>query len=393
MSGALLRVMRLASGLRHQAPGNARHRTLLLACLLASVAPLHAQSTTPARPTVEPMLVPSDAAAVAEACDRGLTSAAALRAALEHDPATPSLDTFRQFDDLSMVLAAAGRDAGLVAATSPDEAIRSAARQCMARVAQSEDAVQLSRILHDRLQAIPQAARNADPETRHVLARTLSRFDRAGVSRDAPTRERIATVSQAITALEIRFAENIANGRRTVTAEPSELDGLPADYIAAHKPGADGRVVISTDYPDLPPVLTYARSDALRRRLYEANSNRAYPENDVVLGELIAQRDALAGLLGRPDFATLQLEDAMLQSPATVQTFLEELLRAGDALARRDDARMLERLRQEQPDAVAVPLWSDAYLTQAIKKSSATSTRRRCGATSPTTTCVTASCS
>ena len=344
------------------------HRTGLRTAFviaLAAAFPAFAQFD---RLTVEPMLVPSGPAAVAEVCDRNLARAAELRTALESDTAPPTLDTFRRFDDLSMVLAATGRDADLVASTSPDEAIRDAGRQCMARVAEAEDAVQLSRGIHDRLEAIPQAARNADPETRHVIARTLARFDRAGVSRDAPTRERIAAVNQAITALEIRFAENIANGRRTVTADPSELDGLPADYIAAHPPGADGKVVISTDHPDLLPVLTYARSDALRQRLWKANNNRAWPENDVVLGELIAQRDALARLLDRPDFATLQLEDAMLQSPAAVQAFLDELLQAGDALARRDDARMLERLRREQPDAVAVPLWNDAYLIQAIKK-------------------------
>lgn len=105
-------------------------RGLLLACLLASVAPLHAQSATPARLTVEPMLVPSGPADVADACDRGLTRAFALRAAVENDPVPPTLDTFRQFDDLSMMLAATDNDADLGASTSPDEAIRTPGPRC-----------------------------------------------------------------------------------------------------------------------------------------------------------------------------------------------------------------------------------------------------------------------
>lgn len=58
----------------------------------------------------------------------------------------------------------------------------------------------------------------------------------------------------------------------------------------------------------------------------------------------------------------------MIDSPARVQAFLDELSRAGDAPARRDLARMLQRLQREQPDATSVPMWSEAYLTQLIKK-------------------------
>jgi thimet oligopeptidase len=311
------------------------------------------------------MLTPSSVDAVTHNCDRLLAQAEGRRKALEDDRSVPSVDTFRQFDDLWIVLRAASQDANILACTSPDAGIRTAGRACLARATQAQDAVQLSRPIYERLKAIPLAG--ADAETRYVLARRLGDFDRAGVSRDDATRTRIASINDAITALQIKFAENIANGRKTINVEPAELDGLPADYIAAHRPGADGKVVISTDQPDLLPVLTYARSDALRRRLYAANNNRA-PENEAVLRQIIAQRDALARLLGRPDFATLQLEEAMIDTPAKVQAFLDELTRAGEAQARRDEARMLARLRRERPAATAVPMWDDAYLTQLIKK-------------------------
>lgn len=344
------------------------NRILLSCCLLALFAPVQAQPPTPPRLMLETAVVPASAAEVAATCDRRLAQAAALRQALEADEAAASLDTFRQFDDLSMVLGSASRDAGIVAATAPDAGIRTAARACMERLSRAEDAVQLSRAVHDRLRSIPMSDADADAETRHVLKRVLAGFDRAGVSRDEATRARLAALNDRITVLVIKFAENFANSRKTVTAEPAELDGLPADFIAAHPAGADGRVVISTDQPDLLPVLTYARSDALRERLYMANSTRATPENDAVLRELIALRHELATLLGRPDFATLQLEDAMVDSPARVTALLDDLLRAGDAQARRDSGRMLARLRQDQPDATLVPAWSQAYVTQLVKK-------------------------
>ena len=37
-------------------------------------------------------------------------------------------------------------------------------------------------------------------------------------------------------------------------ASAANLDGLPADFIAAHKPGPDGTITLTTTGPDLQPV-------------------------------------------------------------------------------------------------------------------------------------------
>lgn len=337
---------------------------LLLSLTVASAA--HAQPVAGEGFDMAPMLVPADADAVAATCGRYLDHAATLRAAFEADTAAPSLATLIAFDRIAEVLDNASGDAGLVAATSPDAARRDAARACEARVQAQVGGLRLSPVIHARLQAIPRDG--IDAESAHVLARTLAAFERAGVSRDASTRERIAELQTALTALELQFAANIANGRKTIAVDPAELDGLPADYIAARKPDADGKVILSTDYPDLFPVLNYARSRALRQRLFVVNQTRAWPENDGVLRELLDKRDALAKLLGRPDYATLMLEEMMLDAPARVRCFLDEVERTGNSYARRDDARLLARLQQTEPGATSVPLWDDAYVSQQIRK-------------------------
>jgi thimet oligopeptidase len=45
---------------------------------------------------------------------------------------------------------------------------------------------------------------------------------------------------------------------------------LPQDYIDNHKPGPDGKIRITTNYPDYFPALNFAKSDKLRRELREA---------------------------------------------------------------------------------------------------------------------------
>ena len=69
--------------------------------------------------------------------------------------------------------------------------------------------------------------------------------------------------------------------------------GTTADYIAAHPAGPDGKIHLTMEYPDVFPILTYARSGELRRRVRTEFDNRAYPANMAVLERMIARRDEL----------------------------------------------------------------------------------------------------
>ncbi|MBC7492315.1 MAG: hypothetical protein H7241_07725, partial [Novosphingobium sp.] len=195
-----------------------------------------------------------------------------------------------------------------------DDARRKAGGTCEVRVASAATKIGLSRPIYDRLKAID--ASKADPATRLYLKRTLAGYERAGIAFDPKGRAEVQALNDRISQLGTDFETNIANGRKTVSTNLAELTGLPADFIAAHKAGSDGKVTISTDYPDLFPVMSYAQSVSLRRQLYEADGTRAYPANDKVLGLLLDTRLELARKLGRKDYATLVLEDKMLDTPA-----------------------------------------------------------------------------
>ena len=55
---------------------------------------------------------------------------------------------------------------------------------------------------------------------------------------------------------------------------------------------------------------------------------RAYPENDAYLRNLSNKRDELAHLVGRPNYATLNFEDRMLNTPDKVQSLLDDMASA-----------------------------------------------------------------
>ena len=97
---------------------------------------------------------------------------------------------------------------------------------------------------------------------------------------------------QELVLVSQEFSRNIRSDLRTVQVrDTSELQGLPADYIARHKPDANGTITLTIDYPDALPVFSYARNDGLRHRMYMEYNNRAFPKNMAVLDSMIWKRE------------------------------------------------------------------------------------------------------
>ena len=267
--------------------------------------------------------------------------------------------TFRKFDNLNYVRGAASGDAGVVTQTDLNATTRDAGRTCSQKIEALATEISLSRPIYARLKAFTPRPRRPIPAS---SSGAIAQYDRAGVGADEATRAKIKALQDRISENSIAFERNIADGRKEVMATSAELAGLPADYIAAHKPDGDGRVRITTDYPDLGPSCPTLRRGA-RRRLFEANLTRAYPANDQLLRKIFADRAELAALLGRPNYAALITEDKMIGSPANAVKFLDDIAAVVESPARRDLGKMLARLKAIDPKAASVPAWSTGYLS------------------------------
>jgi thimet oligopeptidase len=310
---------------------------------------------------------PPDAASITRRCDAYIGEIERQQRVLERETGRATIErTLQRYDDISMLLRAGGAEFTLYREVAADAERRAAGAACEVRMDNAESKLSLSRPIYDRLKAID--ATRADPSTQHYLKRTLLGFERSGVSRDPATRAKVQALQEKIAVAGNAFDRNIAEGRRTIKADPAELAGLPADYIAAHPPGPDGKVTISTDYPDYAPVMTYAESDDLRKRLLDQYLLRAFPENDAKLRELFDLRHELATLLGRPDYAALELEDKMLDTPQKVETLLAEMAAAARPAGERDYAKKLAVWQQKHPGATSFPLWANSYLGQKVQK-------------------------
>jgi thimet oligopeptidase len=344
--------------------------------LMASALLMTAAGTAPAAPykpssdaLIGPIsLTPKGPADVTKQCDSRLAAIKAQQADLEALPLTTDPATLlAAYDDAyNLVNTTAYTEPSVLKDTHPDAAVRKAAEDCVQRAVAVATAFSMSRPIYERLKAVD--AKGVAPELRYTVQRQLDNYRRSGVDRDDATRKRITELQEAITATTLEFERNIADDKRTVSARPEELVGLPQDYITAHAPDADGQVRITMAYPDVFPVSRYSKSADLRKRLRTAFQSRAYPAFDAVLSRLFTERAELASLLGYENYGEFDLANRMAQSPVRARAFLDDIAAAARPTAKADAARMLTRLQKDDPSVNSLGAWSTSYAAALIRK-------------------------
>jgi thimet oligopeptidase len=296
---------------------------------------------------------------------------AALAALLAVDSPRTIDNTLRLYDAAIEQLSLAGAQAGILNSVAADKSVRDQAQLEAQRVAMAGAALSLNCPVYDALVAVD--LDGATPATRHFVERTLLSYRLAGVDKDQATRDRLQALHEKATRLSLEFSRNIQEGGKTILAATSELAGLPDDYLARHpakKDEATGEehVTISTDQPDMQPVMTFAASPALRQRMFLAYNTRAYPANKQILLDLLSTRQEIASVLGFRSWADLATADQMMQSAANVRQFLARLDQASRDGARREHEQILAFARRRQPGLTEIDITSRGYWYEQFRR-------------------------
>ncbi|MGH3509941.1 MAG: M3 family metallopeptidase [Nocardioidaceae bacterium] len=298
-------------------------------------------------------------------CDEQLAAARATVAALKETPRSAA-QTMALWNDVNLALTNAFAASSLLANVHPDEAVRNRAETAEQDAHKLLTEIGLDRALFNVLTAVSPA--ELDRGGRRVLTLALRDFRRAGVDQDEQVRERLRQINERETQVAQEYSKNIRDGVRTVTVDPSALEGLPDDYIAAHQPGDDGLVTINTEYPDYIPFLAFARDRDARSRLTHEYLNRAWPENDGLLRELFALRREQAKLLGYADWPSYDAEVKMIGKGDAIPEFIDKITELSDETGRRDFAVLLERLQQDHPGTTTVDAVDRSYYSELLRR-------------------------
>ncbi len=272
----------------------------------------------------------------------------------------------QEWNTIHIHLGNAGSLASLFSHVHPDKDVREAAEIIEQEVQIFATALSLNRGVFDVFAAINQEI--LLPDEQRLIEKTLRDFRRSGVDKDEQTREKIKEISEELVKIGQAFERNIREDIRYIeVASVDDLAGLPEDYIAAHTPGEDGNIRITTDYPDLKPFMMYAKNKELRKQLSFLAKNQAYPKNIPVLQELLEKRHQLAELLGYASWADYVAEDKMIKNAVGIRDFVERIYTLAKPIADKEKDILLEEKRKEEPDATEIFEWEYAYYEEKVK--------------------------
>ncbi|NYZ11360.1 M3 family metallopeptidase [Azospirillum sp. RWY-5-1] len=221
-----------------------------------------------------------------------------------------------------------------------------------------------------------------DTAQMRLLERNHLEFVRAGAALASEAKARMAAIAERLATLHTEFGQNVLHDEKAwqLVLEEGDLDGLPgfardAAAEAARERGLDGKYVITLARSSVEPFLTFSARRDLRRKAYEAWTERGgLPgdhDNTPLIKEIVALRAEQARLLGFPSYAAFKLADSMAKDvdsverlllqvwepakrkAATEKAVLEEQARAGglnEPLARWDWRFYAEKVRQARYD-------------------------------------------
>lgn len=305
-------------------------------------------------------------AAFTLACESDLEVAKAQVAALKTMNAKESgAAVLEAYDTATGALSAAASRSSLARETHPDAAMRDAARACEQKIEQMNVELAQDRGVYDALAAVDLS--KTDGPTKYWMQRTLLEFRRAGVDRDEPTRAKVKALNEELVKLGQQWGQNIAEDVQKVELDPKELEGLPADYVKAHPVNANGKVVITSNYPDYFPFMTYAKNAAAREKVWRMYRQRAYPKNVEVLNQLISRRHELATLLGYKSWAAYVTETKMTRTPERAAEFIQQVAQVSEGRAKKEYEQLLARKKKDDPKATTLEPWDQDYYEDRLK--------------------------
>lgn len=277
-------------------------------------------------------------------------------------------NTVAPYDEATQHLDTAANLASLMQQTHPDSAFRDSATAMTTKVSGAQTSLSLNGGVYRALSTVDLS--HADAATKYYVNRQLLLFRLAGVNQDEATRARLKELQDRLTDAQSQFDRNISDGEIVVKFDnPADLDGMPADYLVNHKPGPDGKIHISTNYPDFQPIMTFASRDETRRRMWEAFSNRAYPKNRDVLLTMLQLRYQIARLNGYPSWPEYDTAARMIRTGSAIPAFLNQVEGAVKPGAERELTLLLAEKRKHDPAATSIYTFESSHLRELVRRS------------------------
>ena len=217
------------------------------------------------------------------------------------------------------------------------------------------------------------------PSQKRIIDNVLREFKLGGAELNETDKKRFKVIQEKLAKLSTQFEENILDATNEFSIFVDHLDeltGIPEENIkkarAEAKEDKKEGYKFTLHFPSYLPVMQYADSRALRKKLYHAYATRASElaspkfDNTNLIEEILALRYESSKLLGFKHFTEMSLVTKMAKSSEEVITFLMDLANKAKPFALKDMDELksfAKTLKIEKLEA-----WDIAYVSEKLRQ-------------------------
>jgi peptidyl-dipeptidase Dcp len=215
-------------------------------------------------------------------------------------------------------------------------------------------------------------------EQKMLLNNTYKDFIRNGINLDSEDKEEFRKVTKELSKLTLKFGNNLlaeTNAYELHITDEKDLSGLPEDIIELAAQTARSKEkegwVFTLHRPSYFPFQQFADNRKLREKIYKAYHSRGFHnnkyDNQEIIKRIVELRLKLAQLLGYKTYAEYILEERMAKTPANVNKFLDNLLKASMPFAKKEYHEVREFASDKGAD-FEIQRWDWYYYSEKLKK-------------------------
>ncbi|OQO10083.1 hypothetical protein B0A48_04439 [Cryoendolithus antarcticus] len=198
------------------------------------------------------------------------------------------------------------------AAVSIDAAVREASQKASSLFDDFDTDTAARQDVYDLLIAVRDSGEVLDAESQRWLTKSISSFERNGLSLSADGRASLKRINADLTKLELEYIDRCDDAAE-LWCTREELDGLDASLLDEMGAGA------------VHSMQQRVHNSHTRWRVYEAAANTCHA-NVPLLRQVAALRLEKAKLLGHDSYGSLRMAGRMDSDPVKMQRFLENIV-------------------------------------------------------------------
>ncbi len=248
------------------------------------------------------------------------------------------------------------------------------------KLSAAQDEITLNPKLFSRIEAL-YAARDSsglDAKQQRLLVRTYEGFVRNGAKLGPQQKTQLSQLNQELASAFSDFNSRLLADEGSFTpANAGEMKGVPQDVKdAALATGKDkglppDAVAIRNTRSAVEPVLTFADNRDLRRRVFEAFTNRGdnggANDTNAIIAKIVKLRADRARLLGYQSHAHWRMQDTMAKTPERAMDLMQSVWPAAVKRVNEEVADQLALARKQGFKGRIEP-WDYRYYQEKVRK-------------------------